>query len=364
MKLYKRENGIWYVDAMVNGKRMRTSTGKTDKTSAAKAAIDLITAAKEIPAKSAVPTLGSAIERLLRERYEGTKSYKSYAVASATALLEHLGRTTPLDQALTSLERLVGAHKQRGNTPATTNRYLAFAKVLADTARDNWGVLPEGFNSKKITKHRQREYAKTKQVYTRGQEQSILRFFETHSLESFRATGELLTVLFDTGCRLSEVLTRRKKHLLLHAANLPQVLHVTDTKGGKERMVPLGERSGSILKRRSLEIGSNDLLFGDINFDTVQRCWKRMKKVMDAEGITGWTIHGIRHTTATRLMQSGANLRIVQQLLGHANISTTAIYAHVMIDDLADAMEKLHGSVARCAESMPKDVTHLQGQEE
>ena len=147
----------------------------------------------------------------------------------------------------------------------------------------------------------------------------------------------LLELLYATGLRVSELVG-----LKLFNLSLDDRVVRTFGKGGKERLVPLGEVAADWLTRWIAE-GRPALLKGrnsDYVFVTGRRnsagmtrqmAWTLIKKHAAAAGIPAGQIspHVLRHAFATHLLNHGADLRVVQLLLGHADISTTQIYTHV-----------------------------------
>lgn len=147
----------------------------------------------------------------------------------------------------------------------------------------------------------------------------------------------LLEVVYATGLRVSELVGLKCFHL-----SLDDRVVRTFGKGGKERLVPLGEVAADWL-RCWLEAGRPALLKGrtsDFVFVTGrklsdgmtrQMAWTLIKKHAMTAGIPRERIspHVLRHAFATHLLNHGADLRVVQLLLGHADISTTQIYTHV-----------------------------------
>jgi integrase/recombinase XerD len=145
----------------------------------------------------------------------------------------------------------------------------------------------------------------------------------------------MLELLYATGLRVSELIGMRLFELSLND-NAVRVMG----KGSKERLVPLGEVAAAWL-RRYLAEGRQPLL-GARNADAVfvtargtpmtrQMFWTLIKKYALKAGIAAQHIspHVLRHAFATHLLNHGADLRVVQLLLGHADISTTQVYTHV-----------------------------------
>ena len=144
----------------------------------------------------------------------------------------------------------------------------------------------------------------------------------------------MLELMYASGLRVSELVTLKTFHLGLAEG----VLRVMG-KGGKERLVPFGEEAHRWLQRYLAE-GRGAILGGQQTDDlfVTQRgaamsrvmFWVIVKKCAQAAGITApLSPHTLRHAFATHLLNHGADLRVVQLLLGHADISTTTIYTHV-----------------------------------
>lgn len=157
----------------------------------------------------------------------------------------------------------------------------------------------------------------------------------------------MLEVLYATGLRVSELVSLRLGDLRLDAGYL-----TCTGKGSKERVVPLGSTANSALQRYLAE-GRPSLLAGrrtEILFVnrqgtrlTRQGFWKNLRSYGRAAGIAGpLTPHALRHSFATHLLERGADLRTVQVLLGHADVSTTEIYTHVTRERLRRLYDDFH----------------------
>lgn len=157
----------------------------------------------------------------------------------------------------------------------------------------------------------------------------------------------MLELFYATGLRVSELVNLRVVELDISTG----VVRVMG-KGGKERLVPLGEAAIDYVKRY-LDHSRNDLLHGrrsDALFVTKrggpmtrQACWQMIKRYGLVAGVrTPLSPHTLRHAFATHLLNHGADLRSVQMLLGHSDLSTTQIYTHVAQERLKRLHEKHH----------------------
>lgn len=157
----------------------------------------------------------------------------------------------------------------------------------------------------------------------------------------------MLEVLYATGLRVTELVS-----LQLFEVNLNQGVIRVMGKGGKERLVPLGEEAISWLHRyiagvRPLLLGEtvSDVLFPSRRGQqmTRQTFWYRIKHYALVAGIDKpLSPHVMRHAFATHLLNHGADLRVVQMLLGHSDLSTTQIYTHVAQQRLQSLHQQHH----------------------
>lgn len=157
----------------------------------------------------------------------------------------------------------------------------------------------------------------------------------------------MLELLYATGLRVSELVSLRLTDLNLSAGYL-----VTSGKGEKERLVPVGEAAGKVLTeylqtaRKELDrSGESRFLFLSRLGGKMSRqsFWNIIKKRALQAGIRkGISPHTLRHSFATHLLENGADLRSVQLMLGHADLSTTQIYTHVSRERLKKLHQALH----------------------
>ena len=157
----------------------------------------------------------------------------------------------------------------------------------------------------------------------------------------------MLEVLYATGMRVSELVNLR-----LDQVNLRQGVIRVIGKGNKERLVPLGEEAVDWLTRYIREIRPDffkacpDSSLFPSNRGTAmtrQTFWYAIKRYAIQAGINkSLSPHVLRHAFATHLLNHGADLRVVQMLLGHSDISTTQIYTHIAKERLKDLHSKHH----------------------
>ena len=157
----------------------------------------------------------------------------------------------------------------------------------------------------------------------------------------------MLELLYATGLRVSELVALRSRDVNLDAGFL-----LTMGKGEKERLVPIGESARTALTEYIGMVRSGQDRKGDSPFlfltrlgerMTRQSFWNIIKKRARSAGIVkNISPHTLRHSFATHLLENGADLRSVQIMLGHADLSSTQIYTHVTRERLKRLHEELH----------------------
>jgi integrase/recombinase XerD len=160
----------------------------------------------------------------------------------------------------------------------------------------------------------------------------------------------VLELAYASGLRLAELRQLRLEQLRLEAGFINVI-----GKGNKERVVPIG-RKGVVALQRYLEAARPKLVHprSPANVFLTKRgtpfapvtLWLRIKQRARRAGIAsrpgGITPHMLRHSFATHLLEHGADLRVIQELLGHASISTTEVYTHLAGQRLRDVHRKYH----------------------
>lgn len=184
------------------------------------------------------------------------------------------------------------------------------------------------------------------QVLTKEEVEKLLHSPNTGQVLGLRDRA-MLELMYATGLRISEIINLKLEDLHLTMGTLQ-----TLGKGHKERIVPVGDEAIKWVNRyleearpKLLKQKRSNYLF--LNFHgnnlTRQGVWKNLKAEVRKAGIQkNITPHTLRHSFATHILENGADLRIVQELLGHADISTTQIYTHLSNKQLADIYNRAH----------------------
>lgn len=240
-----------------------------------------------------------------------------------------------------------GVKKSKNLTKKTQSYHLvalrAFLKFLTKINVDS--LPPEKVELPKLN-------ARSVDFLNREEVETLFGAVELSSNAGFRDRA-LMEMLYSTGLRVSEI-----KNLNRRDINLDRREFMVRGKGGKARIIFMSERAvewvGRYLKRRS---DNFDPLFVSIrkgaeNVDILQGEAKRLSTVSIQEIVRRYgrraglvkhvTPHKLRHSFATELLHNGADIRSVQEMLGHSSITTTQVYTHVTNRRLKEVYDKYH----------------------
>ncbi len=255
------------------------------------------------------------------------QAYRRDLTLFAAWLGEHSQK--PL-QAVTEVDVLgYMAARHSGSRATTSNRRLSVFKRFC-----RWALREHVLTQDPTLKlSAARQPMRVPHALTEAQVEALLAAPEVGTPLGLR-DRTMMEVMYASGLRVSELVGLKTVFVSLNEG----VLRVTG-KGSKERLVPFGAEAHHWV-RRYLQEGRQAILKGQASDDlfvtargagmTRQMCWALIKRHAAKAGITApLSPHTLRHAFATHLLNHGADLRAVQLLLGHADISTTTIYTHV-----------------------------------
>lgn len=311
MKLTKRSNGIYtmsYIDK--HGFRVRHSLGTRDKVEAERKALSILSGGTP---RDAEWTLGAALEHCMDHTWSMQKSWRS-KVSVVKAIQRELGclKLTQVDYS--TLNNYVTACKFEGCAPATINRRMAtISKALTEAVKLGklHGVPP----IPRLEEDNIRE-----RYLSDDEERALLAATSELGLPESVLMRQLLVFLLDTGARLSEALNLTKAQVTEESVLF---MYTKSVRGkAKHRRVPLTRRASLAARYLVDTIERNEMW----SQDALQ---KKFNRVRAASGIDGFSLHTLRHTCASRLVQRGASLQEVKEWLGHSSIVMTERYAHL-----------------------------------
>jgi integrase len=292
--------------------------------------------AKALAPVSKGKTLQEAFEHTWRHRWAKLpRSIKTNEI-NCTAVLDGVGRDTYLmDITPEVITDLIEAFEDDGNSGGTINRKLSTLRVMLKTAYDQeWLNRVPKIPMQDETEHRDR-------WMDLDEEARVLAKCEHLGLYDLR---DYIMMAVDTGFRRAEMLR------LTPADYSNGMLHLYrgETKNKHARTIPATKRVAEIIKRRM------DLprLVSPITKHTLRSQWDHLRAAMGMKEDPQFVVHMLRHTCASRLVQRGVPLAMVQKWMGHLDIQTTLRYAHLDPDALQGARAALEMAQNRPATTL------------
>jgi integrase/recombinase XerC len=244
------------------------------------------------------------------------------------------------------LRGFLGEMQRRGLSKRSAARALSAVRSLYRFLQEHHGVANNIARAAKVPKLDKR----LPTYLDRSQTETLFAWAESRAAgDELSPTRDLaiLELFYSTGIRLSE----------LSGMNLEDLDLLSDQvkvrgKGRKERIVPIGSRAVLALRRYlNLREPLVARFRGDRRAVFLSRRGKRLAPrgiqrivhaMFDAIGGDGLRVHSLRHTFATHMLDAGADLRAVQELLGHASLSTTQVYTHTSVERLKKVYNQAH----------------------
>lgn len=298
-----------------------------------------------------LPSFTSALERY-RSHLEAGRGYSEHTVKAyltdLTDLVDFLEvekLTDPSEIDLESLRAWLFSLSERGNAKSSMARKTASAKSFTAWLFEH-GELQSDPGLRLRTPKANQTLPK---VATRQAMAEIFEVLEAAAIEGKpEALRDLVVVelLYATGARVSEL-----AGLNLGDIDENRRLIKVTGKGNKQRMIPYGVPAEQAI-RNWIEVGRPNLVSAKTSFEFLinskgsrlgtRQIYEVVAKALAATPIGAAGPHALRHTAATHLLDGGADLRAVQELLGHASLGTTQIYTHVSIERLKEGYSSAH----------------------
>lgn len=370
MDVYQRPGSpYWYADMVVAGKRERRSlrllaTGKAKVgRGAAEKAADRM--AEGLEAEALSPAKGITLWQAVDRYCKGLKAQRKASAAGQEALRDKLLGLSPAfagrfhmpaetllaDLTPVMMAQLVSARQSEGNGPQTIAHELKLIRAATRDAASLGFTVPSAMVNGSVRNPWRLPEIKQKTRYLSWDEWQLVyarlaptRRLSTAGEKDYAVTGaafaarqdaqDLLVAITMTGGRWSEVAALTWDRVDLVA----RTVRLFGTKDGEERLVPLPDQFAGALERRCASRGASPLVFPGKGGEQRGGTCRAILRAIDAVGLNGpdvvtrygkATVHSLRHTFASWLLQNGADLAEVQDALGHANIQMTLRYAHL-----------------------------------
>jgi len=324
--------GRWRVELQLNGERFRKRFDTIDEARnfEAKARLDIAagklkggkTRVEKGPTVETLEQLARAVEGHLwagasEERQAHQRLGGAFRVLGPSRLIESI--------TLVDIDRMVKVLRDRGNAPGTINRYMSAVNQALKWA------LKRGYRVSELPESQWQD-----------EDEGRIRWITPHEedrLMQLLAAPEACAVYISirTGLRRGELLNLQPRDVE------PRWVHLwgSGTKSGKGRSIPLTPNVYNALKEY--------FALGKVTVESLRYQWASARKHMQLEEDDDFVFHACRHTFATRAVQAGVHPRVLQRLMGHADLTTTMRYMQVSDGMLAAAIEQM--DVHSCAEN-------------
>lgn len=282
-------------------------------------------------------------EYLAEEKHASQNTISSYLrdVSQFIDYLEHTYDCDPKEANSEQVRSCMDWMLGKGKSAATVTRFLASIKSFYSFLVSK-GEMAENPAKSVAAAKVERKYP---EILTSKEVELFLDQPQCVDAKGFRDHA-MLELLYATGIRVSELIS-----LDLEDVNLPAAF-IRCTSKGKERIIPLYHTAVKALQDYIKEVRpkliadrDEKALFVNMNGERMSRqgFWKIIKHYQEKAGIEkDITPHTLRHSFAAHLLENGADLRSIQEMLGHADISSTQIYTHVVKRQLKDVYRKAH----------------------
>ena len=279
--------------------------------------------------KKTIPTLSEATKIVYRTHYSGTDSAKNFLTAmnhniQAIGDLPVNKITTPVINKM--MDYLLIKLK---NSRAVVNTKRGYLKIVLERMIDDGYIKEVKLPKRHRVKKRKVEYL------TEDMEKELLSWLSMN--REHREAKDIVECLIDLGCRVSELLGLEKRYVDFDNNQI----NFNERKNDSAVAVPMTKRVQSIMRSYCRELKDFDRVF-NLSYDSLNFIWQEARRDLGYKDKKFYTLHLCRHTCASRLVQRGCQLLLVKDWLGHDDIKTTMIYAHLQPRALHSIVEVLN----------------------
>ena len=278
--------------------------------------------------KKTIPTLSEATRIVYKRQYNGTDSAKNFLTAmnhniQAIGDIKVDKITTPVVNKM--MDYLLLKLK---NSKAVVNTKRGYLKTVLDH------MIDDGYIDKVRLPKRHRVKKQKVEYLTKDMEIELLDYL---LVNEHREAKDIVECLIDLGCRVSELLGLEKRYVDFDNNQI----NFNERKNDNAVAVPMTKRVRDIFTYHCYDLKDFDRVFS-LEYDQLNGIWQDARKSLGYADKKFYTLHLCRHTTASRLVQRGVPLLLVKDWLGHEDIKTTMIYAHLQPRALHSVVEVLN----------------------
>ena len=278
--------------------------------------------------KKTIPTLSEATRIVYKRQYNGTDSAKNFLTAM-NHNIQAIGDirvdkiTTPVVNKM--MDYLLLKLK---NSKAVVNTKRGYLKTVLDH------MIDDGYIDKVRLPKRHRIKKQKVEYLTKDMEIELLDYL---LVNEHREAKDIVECLIDLGCRVSELLGLEKRYVDFDNNQI----NFNERKNDNAVAVPMTNRVKEYMKLYCYDKKDFDRVF-NLSYDKLNSIWQEARRDLGYKDKKFYTLHLCRHTCASRLVQRGCQLLLVKDWLGHDDIKTTMIYAHLQPRALHSIVEVLN----------------------
>ena len=339
MSIYKRNNSkFYYCEITINGKTVIRSTKTTKKSLALRFESQLRETLYSQQVLGEKPTIKLADAILEYSRTKQGSVSQQNLNTQIRALNTQVCRVYPLNNELHGLNgghltRLITLRRQDGVSEGTIRLMLTTLKGVVNWSKSAGYLHPDNLAIPKIRVNNQRT-----RILTDEEESKLLALLKSNNNPD---DYDLVVLLLDSAARLNEIQQLRWDNVYLEKGEI----RLWRTKTRTESILKLTDRSHAVLVGRFNQTIASGLIFPSTKGGLRRTTPKTIQKAYKQLGLDGFVTHSIRHSTASKLVNSGMSLFAVSKLLGHSNISMSQRYSHLEQSAVANqAAEILNNS--------------------
>ena len=262
-----------------------------------------------------MPTLSEATNLVYKRRYNGEDSATNFLIAMKYNI-KAIGNLQVNKITKQHIKKLMDYHRfTRKNSKQVTNTKVGYLKTVLDE------MVEDGFIKDVSFPRRLKEKKQKVHYLTKDMEIELLNYLTANE---YREARDIIECLIDLGCRVNELLNLEKRFVDFDNNQI----NFNDRKNDNAVAVPMTYRVKDILTYHCYDLKDFDKLFS-LNYSELNAIWQKARKDLGYADKKFYTIHLCRHTCASRLVQRGVPILLVKDWLGHEDIKTTMIYAHL-----------------------------------
>ena len=262
-----------------------------------------------------MPTLSEATNLVYKRRYNGEDSATNFLIAMKYNI-KAIGNLQVNKITKQHIKKLMDYHRfTRKNSKQVTNTKVGYLKTVLDE------MVEDGFIKDVSFPRRLKEKKQKVHYLTKDMEIELLNYLTANE---YREARDIIECLIDLGCRVNELLNLEKRFVDFDNNQI----NFNDRKNDNAVAVPMTYRVKDILTYHCYDLKDFDKVFS-LNYSELNAIWQKARKDLGYADKKFYTLHLCRHTCASRLVQRGCQLLLVKDWLGHEDIKTTMIYAHL-----------------------------------